>query len=245
MKIVRHNASQIVLKEGSILGLLIAFIFCLALGGGLLVQAKGATLTCTRFPNQCLLVTIPGLFGSPQQRTISELQSAAVEGNDETYRVMLRFPEGQTPLTSFSSSGIEPKQEIVNQITEYLTNSSQLSLYVRQEEPILHWIGYGIAGVGILILLMGSYRTITFDNVSNKLTIRYVGLSVNKVVAYPLQDIQGVRVTDSTDSDGDKSYRVELQLRTEVLPLSALYTTGQSGKEAIAQEIRRFLGLRI
>lgn len=61
-------------------------------------------------------------------------------------------------------------------------------------------------------------------------------------VTFAARDLQGAELQWSEDSDGDVTYRVAFQVQGKWMPLSAVYSSGSSSKQAAVQSINAFAG---
>ncbi|UCE53383.1 MAG: hypothetical protein JSV31_29765, partial [Desulfobacterales bacterium] len=82
---------------------------------------------------------------------IHQLQSARVEGDSDTYRVVLVTKSGNFPLTRSKGSGRGSKQKKVDRINAFIANPSQPSFKLQQMES---WLGLLI---GCIFFLLGFY----------------------------------------------------------------------------------------
>ncbi len=93
-------------------------------------------------------------------------------------------------------------------------------------------------------MFVGQVVTCRFDKTLGSMTLKRQGLLGTKVTEHLIRQILDVRVEESTDSDGDSTYRVSFKLKSgDRLPLTSYYSSGKESKQQTADRIRRFLNL--
>jgi len=100
-----------------------------------------------------------------------------------------------------------------------------------------------LAASPIWVWTMGQATVLSCKRVAEarhqcRLSRSVLGISVS---GEPLEDLTGARVGQSTDSDGDTTYRVVLEAGRRDVPLASHTSSGYNKKAATVQEIERFL----
>ncbi|MBD1863755.1 MULTISPECIES: hypothetical protein [Trichocoleus] len=253
MKVVKETPNQLTLLHRPIWLWLFGLIFA---GAGLAAIAtfgKVVTLNCNRtapVQSNCQLKAA-GLLGLAAQETaLDSLQSAKVErsssSDGDTFRVVLVTNQGEVPFTDYYSSGENGKQEIATQISTFLSSPQASSLTLQQDDRwFMFMFGsvFVIAGLAVAIG-MGEIVVCEFDRSSDSLILKRHGLFGTKVSERRIHEIEAVRVEESRDSDGS-TYRVSLMFTVgdRLLPLTSYYSSGRHSKQAIADQLRKFLQL--
>lgn len=123
--------------------------------------------------------------------------------------------------------------------------STPTSLVLRRA-PILMWIiclGTLVMGI-VLTLILGKLHTLECQRLGSggncQLTTRNL-FGSGQMQAFPISALRGAAVEVSEDSEGDTTYRVSLQISGESQPLSPVYSSGFSKKDALVQSINRFV----
>lgn len=232
--------------------------FLLAGLAAILFFGRLSTLKCQRVePTQgsCQLVN-SGLLGSNETKIpLNQLQGAKVDVNEDsngdTYRVVLLTNSGEVPFTPVWSSGSGGKQKNADRINAFIGNPEEISLRVQQDD---RWFAYPFGGIFALVggglvfgsLLYGEFIvSCTFDKALGLMRLKRHTLRCTKVTEWKLQEINQVEVKEHTDSDGDKTYSVWLNLRSgENIPLLLQSITDKQGNQKMAEYIRQFLNLK-
>jgi hypothetical protein len=101
--------------------------------------------------------------------------------------------------------------------------------------------------IGLLVIIFAQVETITFDKNLGSLTFKYQQpfIQKTKVIKHLLQDISGVEIQKSEDSESIK-YRVCLVLFSgkRCVPLTSYFSTGFADKQKIAEVIATFLNIQ-
>jgi len=105
-------------------------------------------------------------------------------------------------------------------------------------------LGLLFTAIGILSLVfMAEVVTCTFDKTLGCMNLKRRGLFKTKVIEHPIEEISGVQLEESRDSESS-TYRVSLVLVSgKRVPLTSYYSTGLRGKQKTAQDIAAFLGV--
>lgn len=164
---------------------------------------------------------------------------------DTMYQVVLETGGGDVALTRHRSSTYGPKVRQVEEINRFLADPASSSLAVRSEGTV-GWIVSGVlalVGAGLVLGGIQASSTVwTFDRPQHIVVKQRGGLLSPRAWHYDLRDIQSATVTSSRDSDGDRTYRVELVTHQgQSIPMTSWYSSGYRGKEQTTQVIRAFL----
>ncbi|BAQ61117.1 cysteine sulfinate desulfinase/cysteine desulfurase and related enzymes [Geminocystis sp. NIES-3708] len=210
------------------------------------------TLQCNRVEFQqisCQLIR-EGLRGK-KNIDIGQVYSTelGISGGDEgdTYRIELNTSEGIIPLTEVYSSGSTNKRKQVKKINNFITDKTQNSLKIKQDDRLF---AYPFGGIFVLVggsLMLGSltfFRQINciFNNGNGTFFIREDNLFQSKIKQYGLGEIKEVIIVEEKDSDGDKILKSKIILHRGLeIPLDL--TGNISEKEKIIKSINHFLQL--
>ncbi len=207
------------------------------------------------FP-RCELAEINWLGREKSKTFISELQGATTETKIRkdkhgitisTYRVMLQTSGGNVPFTNeYTAYDEQSRQALVFQINAFIQAPMQASLVVQENERLLGYFGFGIAGffevVSILVIAVAPVVTCFFDQESDSVTIRRHNWFGAKVFQHSLHEISGAKVELS--NGGGLTFRVTLTLWSgKTLPLTRFYSSGSEEKQQVAIYIQKFLSL--
>lgn len=259
MKIVEQTPHRLRL-EAEILATIVSLALLgmpnLLLGLGIiLISSQLSTLKCQRVePTQgsCQLVNSSLLGSNETKIPLNQLQSAKVDvskdsDGDNIYRVVLLTNSGEIPITPGTSDAGE-KQKNAARINAFIDNSEEISLHVQQDN---HESVYLVGGIFVLVgggLVFGSllYRefivSYTFDKALDLVRLKRQTLFHTKVTELSLREINQVDIKEKTDSDGDKTYSVWLNLKSgEHISLSLQGITDKQNNQKIAECIRQFL----
>jgi hypothetical protein len=259
MKIVVQTSRRLELESGNplgaVAGTLFGMLFLVAGVAAILLLGRLTVLMCQRLePNQieCQL-TSTGLLGS-QTTQITALEGAEVathsDDDGDTYSIVL-FAVGQKiPFSKIRSSGYAAKKANADRINAFVNNSQQSALSVQEDHRWFSYLfgsGFALTG-GALVLASWRLKFITyavFDKNLGRLTLRrQSALGQTQTQSWNLQEIVGLSVKEEKDSDGDRTYKLLLKLKSgQQLPLSRLFLNSQPQAEAIAAKLRQFLGL--
>lgn len=253
MKIVQHNDNILQFRpRGGWFVLLMGALLIVTTPVWLVLFGQTTQLTCERTTAgspRCRLSK--SIFGvALRDDPIEALQGARVaesrdSDGDLMYKLVLDTGAGSVPFTNASSSSYNPKARRAADINNFVADTSVSSLTVESGGAI-GWIVSGVLGlmgVGLLFGGMQMSSTVwTFDRTQNAIVKERHGLAGSKAWQYDLAEIQDALVTESRDSDGDRTYRVELVSRQgQRIPMTSWYSSGYQKKEDIVRVIRRFL----
>ncbi len=143
-------------------------------------------------------------------------------------------------------------QWAVGQISNFL-NSQQETLLVSnsREMDIVIWGGIISSGIFVLVGFVVASAFIFYESIDINANIRQI---TEKRIGLPFyyktinfSDVEGVLVSESTDSDGDKSYSVEIKYRSGNKQNKILVDEGldQERIDSLGQEISRLIGCRL
>jgi len=252
MNILHQDDHTLILRPGDFWLLLLAG---LVFGGiGLLLVGMMGTenrLTCERPPRgaiACRLTrTLLGL--ELDKEPLNDLQGARLHvshsSKSDTYRVILITATGERDFTPYGSSGYSRHDRIVTDINTFMKSPNLSQLEVSQGGVRDMWVGalFFLIGGGMLIGGIQMYFTTwTFDRIQGLVTHRRETLLGVKVAEYPLRDIMGAQIGRSYSRRGGTTYRVELLTRDgESIPMTRMYSSGESSKDRAAQVISAFL----
>ncbi|MDF1515785.1 MAG: hypothetical protein P1S60_18405 [Anaerolineae bacterium] len=231
--------------------LLIGLTFIVTAGTIYLLFGQVATLECERQiearPSCIVSRSLAGF--TYKEQAISGLIDAWVDAStdsddDPIYRVVLETDQGSIPLTTFYSSGRQMKIQAATSIDSYLVNREQ-KVYSLQYggNSLLMPIIFGIIGCILSILSFTARKTMwQFSRYENRLTHIRSGLFKTRVTEYAFNEITGAEVTSSRDSDGDRTYRIELNTTSgQRIPMTSWYSSGEKKKRETADLIRKFI----
>lgn len=255
MKVVRHDDWILQLRpRGGVTLLVIGVLMLLSLPLWVYFLGRTTTLTCERPPSgspRCALTrTVLGL--TVEEQPLEALSGAYVSDSrdsdgDTTYRIVLLSGRQEIPLTNYWSSGYRKKQNTVNEINAFVEKTRSPTLEV-QAGTSAGWIVAGVDGtIGFVMVVIGTqlmFTTWTFDRSQGQIVKQRETPIGVRTQTYALNDIMGVRVGSSRDSDGDRTYRVELLTRAdEVIPMTVGYSSGYKKKQQTVILLQSFLGL--
>ncbi len=190
------------------------------------------------------------LLGWPVKTVVIEgLKSARVERHwnteGDTYEVRLVMTRGEVSLSGSSSSGVEAKARIAEEVNDFLSDPSRPTLTVQQSGLSGAVVGAVFTGLGLLIGFTG-LRTLlttwTFDRVQGVFTHRQGRLFGSRVMSCALGEIAGVTLRDFRDSEGTRIHRIVLRTTSgEELPLTSQYYFWRGHLEETVSAIRKFL----
>jgi len=159
--------------------------------------------------------------------------------------VMLVTTTGERPLANFSGSDYRAQTKIVDEINTFLQTRSQPTLEAARggRWNLLFGLPFLLVGVGMVAAsFQANSTTWTFDRTQGTITHQRGTLAGPRVDAYAMHDIAQVHLNESSDSDGDSTYRIELWTHTgQRIPMTKVYTSGYKNKERAIEIIRAFL----
>ncbi len=252
MRIIQNKGSTLVLRDQfpRAIALLFGVSFC---GAGTLViafLAQVAVLDCYRetdvptceIRRQFLGRNETIAIGTPQRALVEE--STDSEG-DSTYRVAVESDRGTYPITTIHSSGSAGKRQHRDQIERFIADSSQTSLVIAIDN---RWWAYLFGGVFSLVGLafiptLFRHTDYCFDRSYRHLRVERTVLGRTQKQTYPLAAVQSIALEESTDSDGDRVYRVSILLNSGERLGSKAYDSNQAAKTKAVKAITSFLGL--
>lgn len=223
--------------------------------GIILISSPLSTLKCQRVePTQgsCQLVNSSLLGSNETKIPLNQLQSAKVDvskvsDGDNTYRVVLLTKDGEIPM-SLGTSDAGEKQKNAARINAFIDNPEEISLHVQQDDrESVYFLGgiCGLVGGGLVFgsLLYGEFIvSYTFDKALDLVKLKRQTLLHTKVTELSLREINQVDIKEKTDSEGDKTYSVWLNLKSgEHISLSLQGITDKQNNQKIAECIRQFL----
>ncbi len=250
MKIVQQTPTVLKLQDQPVGLWIFGSLFVIAGLFVMTVFGRASTLTCRRVePTQgkCELAE-SGLLGSQSQEIpLTGLQGAKVEtsssSDGDTYRVALLTRDGNIPLTSIYSSGYEAKQASASRVDAFVSNPGEALLTVRDDS---RWFAYPFGGIfvaaGLFVVSVTQVVTCSFDKTLGCMVVKRKGLFKTELLEHRLREVLDVQVEDSTDSDGDQTYRVRFLLACgDRLPLTSYYSSGRESKQEAVNCICKFL----
>ena len=253
MKIVQYNDNILQLRpRGGWFILLMGALLIVTTPVWLLLFGQTTQLTCERTAAgspRCRLSK--AIFGvALRDDPIEALQGARVaesrdSDGDLMYKLVLDTGAGSVPFTNVSSSSYNPKARRAADINNFVADTSIGSLTVESGGAI-GWIVSGVLALMGVSLLFGGMRmsaTVwTFDRTQKVVVKERHGLATSRTWQYDLAEIQDALVTESRDSDGDRTYRVELvSHQGERIPMTNWYSSGYRKKEDTVRVIQQFL----
>lgn len=255
MKVTYQDDRLLQLKpQGGRILLLVGALMVLFTPLWLWLMGQSTTFTCERIssgPPECTLSrAILGITISDV--AVRDLRGARIaqstdSDGDTMYRLMIMANDREIPFTTYTSSSYSGKASAVEDIERYLSDNSIPTLTIQDAGMV----GLIVSSVFIAIgagLVIGGARSLsslwTFDR-DYDLVVKYrKTLRGPKEWRYTLSEINNVIVSSSRDSDGDRTYRVELFTdQGERIPMSSWYSSGYARKQRTADAIRAFIGL--
>lgn len=220
MKITEHTSNVLKLQNpplgiGDILGcslFTMVGLFTFSMGLGEVLSNPRETLTCERIePTQITCeLTSSNLLGKTSSQ-INYLESAEVISDDDTSNVILITRNRRISLADELFLGD------VDKINAFIQNSEQASIQLQD----IHWVTYLFGGVGLIFGIIFifcpwlSIHTLPmscfFDKNSDQLYLRYRRWMISsRTREEKLDAIKIAKFNEYTDSDGDKTYSIEL-----------------------------------
>jgi len=216
------------------------------------LMGLSTTLSCERVPSghpQCKLSRAVLGF-SISNRPLEALTGAHVaqstdSDGDTMYRLMIETGDQVIPFTSHTSSSYSGKASAVADIQRYLTDTSIPLLTIRDRGTV----GLVVSGIFILIgagLAISGVQSLstmwTFDRDQDAIVKFRRTLFGPNMWQYTLSDIANVAVSTSRDSDGDRTYRVELYTaQGQHIPMTSWFSSGYKSKQRTADVISAFI----
>lgn len=222
---------------------------------GIIVILLGekTTLNCQKIDNNqnsCQLTKV-SLYKTKIETVPGSIIRAKVDVNEDsdgdTYRVILITSKQEIPLTSMYSSGSKNKRVNKNKINNFLQNSNQISLTVTQDDRFfLYPFGsiFFLTGGGVILgaLIFGDLEKLfTLKRTTQKFEIKRQKILKNVQQQYSFSEIDRFVIKTETDSDGDKTYTLQLKLHSG--RLEPLYSNALESKlQNIAKKMNNFIG---
>lgn len=211
-----------------------------------------ASLDCSRIeagtPDCHLTQSLLG-FTIKEQHIEKLIDARVVENRDSdgdaTYKIILETREGNIPLSTYTSSGKQNMMNIVAEITTFLQKSQEQSLSVHyggRSSQIMPLVFLLVGLVEVIFGILARKSVWQFNKSENLATHYRQGLSGMRVSQYTLDEITDAMVTSSRDSDGDRTYRIDLITKSgELIPMTSWYSSGYDRKQETAVLIREFI----
>ncbi|MEB3267969.1 MAG: tetratricopeptide repeat protein [Leptolyngbya sp.] len=209
-----------------------------------------ASLRCDRPSQTCTLSYTTLRRRSQDTFPLDQLQGARVRtervttdgDHDTTDQVMLQLPEGEMPLTPYTTNN-SFSQAQADRINRFLAEPDQDRLAIANND--LGWAVVVLVifvGSGVLLLVSGQRVTWIFDRGSGQFIQQRWGLRERQTQRYPLPTIAAC-LLESQQDDGSETSRLCLLLKTgEYLPLTGYSSgVGRQRRREICQEIQAFL----
>ncbi len=120
----------------------------------IILFGKVTNLDCNRYQKNQITCQLEssGLLGKKlteiKQIQGSEVKRRRSDDGDYTYRVLIKYENGETPLTDYYSSGRSEKYEQVEQINSFINNPEIPNLKVKNDK---RWLAYPLGGIFIVI----------------------------------------------------------------------------------------------
>lgn len=246
MRVIRHSPQHITIHSPDLVLWIMALVFLGASAMILLIFGRKVTLNCDRSlppAGVCTLESASFIDSNQTQISAGNLQRAEVRVNygdsnsSDTYQVVLMTTNGELPFTEYYSSGSSKKQQLANEINQFIQDDSQNTLSVETDDRLFISILAGIfAGVGALMGLFSGITTLDLDRSSGLLTVSKRRLLPAGASEYLLSDFQGAEIESSKNT-----YRVVLRMRDgRTVPLTSYYSSGYKGKKKLADELEAF-----
>ena len=240
-------------------GLWIFGLLLLLISAGMLFGAGiGATveLACQRVELDQARCTVRRIqLGLPiYERSLADVREARVESSSgrrssRNYRVVLVGAGAELPLTSYSSSGSQDKEQLANQVNRLISGAGPDQLRLSQFD----WSGLFISGlllaIGVFLspLVTGLRITWLFDRLHGQLLITRLQVSGPHEQRIALAEVSNVDLQESRSSKGRRTHRIALRLRSgKPLSLTRYYGgTSFTRQRQAVDAIRNFLGLSL
>jgi hypothetical protein len=209
-----------------------------------------SSLRCDRPSQTCTLSYTTLRRRSQNTFPLAQLQGARVRTErvatggdlDITHQVMLQLPEGEIPLTPYTTDN-PFSQAQADHINHFLTEPDPDRLAISHND--LGWAVVVLVifvGSGVLLLVSGQQVTWIFDRGNGQFIQRRWGLRGRQEQRYPLHAI-ATCLLESQRDDGSETSRLCLLLKTgEYLPLTGYSSgAGLQRRQDMGQAIHRFL----
>jgi len=109
--------------------------------------------------------------------------------------------------------------------------------------PKSHFLATVDLTLGLVFFLFPKSLTIRADRISGVITLQHRGLLWGSKKEIHLNDITGIQVEESQDSDST-TYRIVVVCKdNQVIPFHSYYSSGLRGKQKKAEQLRSFLGI--
>ncbi|MGL4622289.1 MAG: hypothetical protein ACRCZS_25065 [Chroococcidiopsis sp.] len=219
------------------------------------LQLSPITLQDAPASAMCELVRINWFGGEKSKTFISGLQGATEETKikkddngitTSVYRVVLHTNRDNVPFTEkYTAYDNENRQTLISQINTFVENPLQASLTVQEDDRLIGYGVFGIAGffilVSLVIIAVIPAITYTFDKNINSVIVKQQSWFRAQVSQHSLNEILNAQV-EYNSSDQGLAFRVALSLISgKSLPLTSYYTSGSEEKKYLAALITSFL----
>jgi hypothetical protein len=219
---------------------------CLVISG-ILFQVTGSqiTLSCQRRSpkfTHCDL-TILRLF-TKDSIGIPNLRGAKVESDDGTYRIALLTGEEKIPFDSvYTNLNWSKKHSDADAINEFVKNPQQNSLTIQDDTRWLSLIFGGVMlWLAVACIMLPSQADCYLDKTTGQLSLKKISLIWTSIEQYPLREIKSIKLIESTDSDGDKTYTTQIVLSSNRKIFLNLLDSS-TPPDQIVQALHKFLGV--
>jgi len=251
MKILRHTHHQLILRidpYGQIVFGLFFIFFSLLLAYFL---CRTTVIACQRQADQQVTcTTVERLLNLVEvgRRTLSQVQEAEVRKNrasngSTTYRVVLIAANGDSPLTSFSSSGHADKAALAEEINTFLTQGQQSEMTWQVDFPWLAMLIIGLFGLaGLWVILISQTITLGLDKGQQLILLEKTSLMGKQLLEHRLVDLEEIYVESHRSRKGRHTYKVVIRMTSgETIPLSNVSTSSSRDKQKIVDLVQGFL----
>lgn len=265
MPIIKRNSTLLKFQKDKGYSLFIIMLFglpCLLSGLTIITLfGKVTTLKCNRFQIKqvsCEIISSRLLGRKVTSLTNGMLKGAElengtlkgteVEPSKTNYRINLITKNSIIPFTDYYSSGLSEKSEKIEKINNFLGNSQELSLIVKQDD---RWFAYQLGSVFALVggwlffdqlIQLTSKTSLTLDKKSGRISLRKGNIFKSDLKEHPLHEIKAVKVIENSDDQEANPYNMSLILNSgEVIYLDT--TDYEKAPYKVSQSIEQFLGL--
>lgn len=247
MKVLEKTDMRLIVQQtNGLFPIMFGLVFMLTGVGTFFLLAQTRTISCVRVETQLIQCDIASSFmGLPlNTRSVHGFQFAYIQENvdsegDSTYQVFLTGRDGDTPLTSYASSGYGEKQAVIDDLNLFAANTTENNVTIHDQPGFFNYLfGLVFVGIGLTILFFGLQRhSYTLDRGENSFVYLRKGVFGSKSWSFALDEIAEVHVEQN-----DNTFRPVVTLSDgEKVPLTGMFSSGRSGKDELVRIICEFI----
>ncbi|MEY2977255.1 MAG: hypothetical protein ACO31I_05575 [Prochlorotrichaceae cyanobacterium] len=208
----------------------------------LLGLGRMTALRCDRFglaTGSCSLETL-SLLQSHYQ--IIEIRDIYRADTDWLYRITLQTPSGNLPLT-FPYAAIDWEQQLVmNQINDFLDNSTAIHLEMTQDGRAFAYpfgVSFFLGGL-LLACYFGSIAVYEINQAQKTVTLKRQGMLGQSIRQFDFQDVATLQV-EAAEQPLHECH-ISMQLRSgQTIPLSPRYPLDRQEARHLVQTLQTYL----